>query len=108
MATMIKMVAFLKRKQGMTRQQFLEYWTQEHTKLSVPLGMKGYRINIALDPQPDGTPPLYDGTCEIWWESLDHMRAALDSPQNTQIAGPDVANFAEVAQFVFTEEFVIV
>lgn len=105
---MIKMVAFVKRKAGMTREEFAQYWTTEHVKFSVPLGMKGYRINIALEPQPmDNNPPPFDGTAEIWWDDLETMQAALSSPQN-DIAGADISNFADVVQFVYTEEHVIV
>ncbi|MEM6281191.1 MAG: EthD family reductase [Chloroflexota bacterium] len=105
---MIKMIAFVKRKQGMTQEEFATYWTEEHVKLSVPLGMKGYRINIALEPQPMGNnPPHYDGTAEIWWADLESMQAALESTQN-ELAADDVNNFADVLQFVYTEEHVIV
>lgn len=105
---MIKMIAFVKRKAGMSRKEFAQYWTEEHIKLSVPLGMKGYRINIALEPQPmDNNPPPYDGIAEIWWEDVESMQAALNSPQN-EIAGADVNNFVDVLHFVYTEEYVIV
>jgi uncharacterized protein (TIGR02118 family) len=110
---MIKMIAFVKRKPHLSREEFIRLWTEEHTKLSKILGMRGYRINIALEPQPgptaDAPPnmPPYDGTAEIWWDSVEHMQAALASPENA-IAAADTDNFCEVLQFVFTEEFVII
>lgn len=105
---MIKMIAFVKRKEGLSREEFKRLWTEEHVKLSAPLGMKGYRINIALDPQPmDNDPPPYDGTAEIWWEDKASMVAALNSEQN-ELAAADVERFADVLQFVYTEEFVII
>jgi len=109
---MIKMIAFVKKKPHLTREEFIHLWTVEHTRLSSILGMKGYRINIALEPQPGATAdappnlPPYDGTAEIWWESVEHMQAALASPENV-IAATDTERFCEVLQFVFTEEFVV-
>lgn len=110
---MIKMIAFVKRKPGLTREEFIRLWTGEHIQLSKPLGMVGYRINIALEPQPGATAdaapndPPYDGTAEIWWESLEQMQAALASPQNV-LAAKDTERFCDVLQFVFTEEFVVI
>jgi uncharacterized protein (TIGR02118 family) len=105
---MIKMVAFVKKKAGLTREEFIQLWVEEHTKLSKILGMKGYRINIALEPQPMGNnEPLYDGTCEIWWEDEASMVNALNSPENV-IAAKDTERFCDVLKFVYTEEFVII
>lgn len=104
---MIKMVAFVRKKPGMSREEFIRLWVEEHTRLSKVLGMKGYRINIALEPQPGDNVPPYDGTAEIWWESLEHMQSALASPQN-QLAAKDTERFCEVLHFVYTEEFVII
>jgi uncharacterized protein (TIGR02118 family) len=110
---MIKMIAFVKKKPHLSREEFIHLWTVEHTRLSKILGMKSYRINIALEPQPGPTSdaaanvPPYDGTAEIWWESLEHMQAALASPENL-IAAADTERFCEVLQFVFTEEFVVI
>jgi hypothetical protein len=57
----------------MSRRAFAKRWLHEHTKLSSKLpGLLEYRINLATYKQPDGegVEPLYDGTAELWWESL--------------------------------------
>lgn len=104
---MVKMIAFVKRKAGLSREEFRRLWVEEHTQLSKVLGMKGYRINIALEPQPGDNEPPYDGTAEIWWEDIESMQAALASPQN-ELAAADVARFADVLHFVYTEEFIVI
>lgn len=104
---MIKMIAFVKKKPELTRTEFIQRWVHEHTQLSKGLGMKGYRINIALAPQPRDHQPPYDGTAEIWWEDEAAMWAALDSPQNL-IAAKDTERFCELLDFVYTEEFVVI
>lgn len=103
---MIKMIAFVKKKAGLTREEFIQRWVHEHTKLSSVLGMKKYRINVALEPQPGDNRSPYDGTAEIWWEDEASMFAALNSPAGI-LAGEDTKRFCEQLTFAYTEEFVI-
>ena len=103
---MIKMVAFVKKRRELSREEFIRLWVEEHTKLSSILGMKGYRINVNLEPQPDGNRPPYDGSAEMWWEDEASMLAALSSEAG-QVAGADTERFAESVEFAYTEEFVV-
>lgn len=107
---MIKLIALLKRKPGMTREQFKKRWVEEHTKISSRLpGVRGYRINIATARQPAGTgdEPIYDGTAEMWWDSIDDMEASFDS-EIGKLAGADGDAFTVVRQHLYTEEFDII
>ncbi len=104
---MIKMIALVKKLEGLSREEFVQRWVQEHTKLSGVLGMKGYRINVALEPQPGENRPPYDGTAEIWWEDETAMFAALNSPAGV-LAGKDTERFCSKLEFVYTEEFVVI
>lgn len=103
---MIKMIVFVKKKPELSREEFIRLWVEEHTKLSKVLGMKGYRINVALEPHPGGGQPAYDGTAEIWWEDEASMFAALNSPQGV-LAARDTERFCKTLEFIYTEEFVI-
>jgi uncharacterized protein (TIGR02118 family) len=107
---MIKLIALLKRKPGMDREQFTRRWLDEHIKLSSKMpGLRGYFINIAIDHQPegDGIEPIYDGTAELWWDSVEAMEAAFASEEG-KIAGIDADKFAEVRIHIYTEEHVVV
>lgn len=107
---MIKLIALLKRKPGLTREEFARRWLYEHTKLSSKLpGLRGYRINIATPYQREGTgvEPLYDGTAELWWDSIEDMEASFASEIGAA-AGEDADEFAEVRIHVYTEEHIIV
>ena len=106
---MIKCIALLKRKPGISKEAFAERWVNEHTKLSTKLpGLLGYRINIATPYQPAGTgdEPIYDGTAELWWNSIEDMEASFASEIGA-IAGKDADEFAEVRIHVYTEEHMI-
>jgi len=51
---MVKLIAFLKRKPGMSREQFARRWVESHAKMAAQLpGLRGYRINIATGPNPN-------------------------------------------------------
>ena len=107
---MIKLIALLKRKPGLTREEFADRWLNDHVKLSSKMpGLRGYRVNIAIDHQPDGdgVEPIYDGTAELWWDSVEAMETAFDS-QEGKIAGEDADQFAELRIHIYTEEHFVV
>jgi uncharacterized protein (TIGR02118 family) len=106
----IKLIALLKRKPGLSREEFAQRWVYEHTKLSSKLpGLLEYRINLATASQPEaeGTEPLYDGTAELWWESLEAMEAAFAS-EIGKVAGADADEFCDLRLHLYTEEHFIV
>lgn len=107
---MVKLIAFLKRKPGMSREEFARRWVQQHTKLSSKLpGLRGYRINIATNRQPEGTgpEPIYDGTAELWWDDINAMEAAFATELGRR-AGEDADQFAEVRIHLYTTEHIII
>ena len=106
---MVKVIALLKRRPGMTPQQFQLRWLGEHVAISSKLpGLLGYRINIAMQTPlvNDGGEPLYDGTAEMWWADLDSMEAAFASEIGA-VAGADADKFAAVRVQLCTDEFVV-
>jgi uncharacterized protein (TIGR02118 family) len=106
----IKLIALLKRKPGLSREDFARRWLHEHTKLSSKLpGLLEYRINLATleQPDPEGSEPLYDGTAELWWESLEAMEASFASEMG-KAAGADADEFCEVRLHIYTEEHFVV
>ena len=106
---MIKLIALLKRKPGISREEFARRWVEDHTRISSRLpGLASYRINISSERQPVGVgeEPLYDGTAEMWWESIEAMEAAFDTEVG-RLAGADADEFAEVRIHLYTDEHVM-
>ncbi len=105
---MVKLIALLKRKPHLSRAAFERRWLEEHTEISSQLpGLLAYRINIASARQPEGADePPYDGTAEMWWESIDAMEAAFDSPTGVA-AGTDADLFADIRIHIYTDEHVV-
>jgi uncharacterized protein (TIGR02118 family) len=107
---MVKLVAFLKRRPGISRDEFARRWVGPHAALAARLpGLRGYRINIATPRQPEGSgpEPLYDGTAELWWDSIEAMEAAFDTELGRR-AGADADEFSLVRIHLYTDEHVIV
>jgi uncharacterized protein (TIGR02118 family) len=84
---MIKLVFTLRRREGMTREEFQRYWREEHAPLvkrhAETLRIRRYVQTHARDTDLDevlassreGKPRLYDGVAELWWDSLEDLVA---------------------------------
>ena len=107
---MVKLIAFLKRRRGVGREEFARRWVESHAKMAVQLpGLRGYRINIATDRQPAdaGSEPIYDGTAELWWDNIEALEAAF-ATELGQRAGADADEFTALRFHLYTTEHVIV
>lgn len=98
----IKVVALVKKRPELTWEEFVRLWVDEHTRVSVPLGMSPYRINIVTDT-PDGRAPAYDGSAEMYWSSRAALDAALASDQGV-LAGTDTERFATEVTLLIVDE----
>jgi uncharacterized protein (TIGR02118 family) len=107
MAKPVKLIALLKAKPGLSRDEFARRWVEEHAPLTLRFkNLKGYRINVAIaEYQEEGELP-YDGTAELWWESLEEMKDDFASGQ-AAAAVADADTFTVVRTHIYTEEFVL-
>ena len=85
---MIKLVFCLRRKPGLSREEFQRYWRGEHAQLVAEradtLGIRRYvqvhtadqpGLHEALQARNSGSPEPYDGVAELWFDSLDAFEA---------------------------------
>ena len=93
---MIKQVVFLKRRQDMTMEQFMNYYENQHSQLSKRIGAKpplpNARRYVRRYITPEKNPltgevihPGYDCIMEIWWNTREDFEAAmkgLGSPEH--------------------------
>ena len=69
--------------------------------------LKGYRVNIAIDEHQEIEGELpYDGTAELWWDSLEDMKADFASPE-AERAVADADTFAILRTHIYTREHVL-
>jgi uncharacterized protein (TIGR02118 family) len=108
MSKPVKLIALLKAKPGLSRAEFARRWVDGHAPLTLRFkNLKGYRINVAIDEyqEIEGELP-FDGTAELWWDSLEEMRADLAS-QEADTAVADADTFSSLRTHIYTEEYVL-
>ena len=111
---MIKLAILLKRRKGMSQQEFLDYRRDVHAPLllSIPETKKYVRkfiVSIPLEATGYQDVP-YDGMVEAWFDSLQDLNAFYLSDNFVKQVDPDHINFLDVpaALRLVTEETVVV
>lgn len=101
------MIALLRVTPGMTRDQFIKRWVDDHAPFTLKFpNLKGYLINIPIEEFQQIQGPLpYDGTAELFWDSLEDAKADFASAAAAD-AGADADEFSFVREHIFVEEFV--
>jgi uncharacterized protein (TIGR02118 family) len=106
----IKAIWQLKRKPGMTLGGFRRYWIEVHGPLGRELpGVRRYVQSHLIDAAYLYAEPRHDGVAQLWFDSLDALRDAFDSPAGRRL-NADGANFVEASitrHFVAQEHVVI-
>ncbi|MFB6297739.1 MAG: EthD domain-containing protein [Salinirussus sp.] len=68
--------AFLVRKEGMSHEEFVDYWQTSHTPIAREIeGVVRYATVLPTDPEN----AEFDGVAELYFEDLDDLYAALGS-----------------------------
>lgn len=108
MSEPVKVIALLKARPGMTSEEFASRWLDEHAPLTLRFpNLKGYRINIPLEEyqEVEGELP-YDGTAELWWDSLEEMKADYATSE-AEAAVADAGAFTSVLTHIYVREHVL-
>jgi len=99
---MIKLTYCLRRKPGMTVEEFQRYWRETHAPLvrshAETLRIRRYvQAHTATTPLDDAlrdsrsaSVEPFDGVAELWWDSVDDMAQAMATPEGAR-AGRDWA-----------------
>lgn len=108
---MIKLIVVIKRNADMSAAEFHRYWRQEHsTKVrSLAATAKYIRRYVqahTLDSEYVGDGPAYDGTAELWFDSVADKDAFYSDPEYLAVVAPDERVFADMEQtrFLVTHE----
>ncbi len=107
---MIKLVYCITEKRGLTDEEFFHYWQNIHGPIGgrIPRLRKltqSHRITMPGDSRP----PDFDGMAELWFDDIDALFAARQSPE-WQAATADEANFIDlnrVAYFISQERVIL-
>ena len=106
---MIRLVFCLRRKEGMSREEFQDYWLNQHAPLvaSFTTDLKILRYvqthstddaaSLAAQQARGDMEPHYDGVAELWWASEPELMANMGTPA-AQAAG--AALLEDEAKFI--------
>jgi uncharacterized protein (TIGR02118 family) len=104
---MIKLAVLLKRKQGMSFDEFDRYWDGPHGDLVVGIPeftrhVRRYSQSHIIDPTYGGEGMAwkradFDGIAEVWFDNLEAMTAAFNEQRFIEIVGPDDQKFIDTA-----------
>ena len=98
---MVTLVGCLKRKPGLTREEFQKWWVEKHVPFvkQVP-GLRRYVVHVTqkgFDPLagPSGTfsdEPPFEGIAELWFDDEAAVARAWSSPEGMK----DLVHIAEI------------
>ncbi|MGH9307472.1 MAG: EthD domain-containing protein [Acidimicrobiales bacterium] len=111
---MIKLVAMIKRKKGMTPEAFHRYWRDEHGPLVASTRSGSHALRYEQNHRPlhdyrGDQDTGYDGVTVQWFESTQDFYASLGEPDYPLIEA-DIAKFIDTSAmaWVLTEEAEVV
>ena len=112
---MIKLIVAIKRRKGMSPQNFQAYWKTSHgTKVRAAQCSARYvrryvQCHTLLSDYENNNQPAFDGTAELWFDSVADKEAFYADPEYLRTIAPDETEFADMTetQFFQTEEYVV-
>ena len=108
----VKLVVLMRRRPGMTRQEFIDYHRDSHanTFMADPTISRLCRGYVLSHPVVSGVDGLddspFDGVAEVWFDTVDDLREAFSSETYLANVRPDELTFIDVEHSVdfVTEE----
>jgi uncharacterized protein (TIGR02118 family) len=109
------MFAVLRRKQGLTHEEFVAHWRDHHGPLirdTPELARHIVRYEQHVRHRPDalsGTDDV-DGVAVQWFESIDDFLGFISEPAYPELVAPDERRFIDMdrIEFVITDEPTVV
>lgn len=109
-ARAVKSIDFVKRKEGMSVDDFQKYWKDVHGPLcnAAPAMRRYVQNHTRRSIYASGRTPPFDGVAMTWFDDMQALRDAAPTPEFERLR-VDVQNFVarEKSPFVLTEEHII-
>jgi uncharacterized protein (TIGR02118 family) len=102
---MLKVVSLLKRREGMSLEDFRMWALEDHPALGKKLpGIRKYRMSVVLDDNPDLP---FHAVSEFWFDDNDARLAAFATTEG-KAAAEDAASHCASRVHLLTEERIII
>ncbi len=101
---MFRVHIWLRKRDGMSAEDFQRYWIEEHAPIAgdgYP-ALKGYTVNV-VTRVPQGQEAPYDGVAELWWDSRDDFSADMKTEAAAR-ATEDLKSFTSGFGLLFVEQ----
>jgi uncharacterized protein (TIGR02118 family) len=103
---MIKLIVAVKRKAGMSPEEFHRHWRTTHAALvrANPASKRYVRKYIQCHTLPGeytGGDVAFDGTAELWFDSIEDKDRFYGDPDYLALVRPDEIRFADMTGTVF-------
>lgn len=112
---MIKLIVAVRKRADMSVEEFQQHWRTRHAPLvknnaaTSKYVRKYVQCHTRLDQYADGE-VAFDGTAELWFDSVADKDAFFSDPDYLRDVQPDEERFADMSRTVFfvtEEEFVL-
>jgi uncharacterized protein (TIGR02118 family) len=107
---MVKLVYCVTKKAGLTDDEFFRYWEKAHGPIGARIpGLRKLVQSHRLTVSGDKHRPDYDGMAELWFDDVEALLAARQSPE-WKSSSEDEVNFidhSKVAYFVSEERTIL-
>ena len=103
---MFKMIILMRKKQGMSDEEFANYWLRTHAPLASKMPrLRKYVVNTVQ--RPPNKEPEYHGVVELWFDDKEDMKIAFASPEGRSTQ-QDSQSFTSLMTTLFVEENVVI
>jgi uncharacterized protein (TIGR02118 family) len=104
---LIKRVSLVRRRDGLSREEFLAHWLGPHADIVRQLpGLRGLRFGIVQRWAPDDA--AWDGVGELWFDSIEAADAAFATEPYAGMLVDDRKLFMGEAQSCIVEERTVI
>lgn len=101
---MFKAMILLTRREDLSHQEFVTWWTQEHRTLAAQLpGVRRIVFNVVDE---EGEPGV-DGVAELWFDTREAFEAAYATPIGQETAADSMAHVTSRVRLLVQEHAIL-
>jgi uncharacterized protein (TIGR02118 family) len=98
-AMSFKAIILLRRKDGLSREEFIRWWFDQHRPLALQLpGLRGMTINVSDNPDA-----AYDGVSELWFDTETAFKLAYETQIGQAVAADSLSMVSLRDRLLVTE-----
>jgi uncharacterized protein (TIGR02118 family) len=104
---MVRAHIWLRRKEGMSPEDFRDYWISKHAPITRDgyEHLQSYTVDL-VTRVPEGQTAPYDGVAVLTWADREGFKADMASPAAKQ-ATEDLSSFTDAFGLLFVEEQIV-